>query len=67
MSGIYIPGMKMPVCCGACPIIDDETLECRVGGSRDRNAYDGRYGDCPLVDMGDVLEEMKRRLIAHED
>lgn len=60
MADVLIKGMEMPTCCGKCPLIDYETLECRCGGIRDKNCYCGIYDGCPLVPVppnGELIEK----------
>lgn len=55
MAGIYIPGMKMPSCCGDCPMCDLNWELCRVTRKEIENVYadDGVAVFCPLVPVPD--------------
>lgn len=52
MTGLYLPGFKMPKCCGDC-IANDDGWECNV---LDRDfdydtMYEKRFDDCPLIEV----------------
>ena len=75
MSGIYIPGMKMPKCCYDCELIDIVTscphydlpseAYCQIDYIRKR-----RDKDCPLVSVPDHgrlvdADRLKRNIYAN--
>ena len=62
MSGIYIPGIKMPENCGSCPLFDgvythmedDDMYFCNLGVSLNYWQYAGKEEKyCPLVSVPD--------------
>lgn len=61
MSGIYIPGMKMPTACYDCPLCYDLIccLLIRISDSDTFNPWSGRLPNCPLIpvpDHGDLID-----------
>lgn len=48
MSGIYIPGMEMPIRCGGCPCADLEYYDCNLMPGT-RIEFEKRLPNCPLI------------------
>lgn len=58
MSGIYIPGVKMPECCAECFCMEEEDLFCRitkrsVGGEPGLYPWNPLPDNCPLIPVPD--------------
>ena len=44
---VIVKGMKMPLCCGDCPLCYDN-MECEFVGDL-HNIWEGRHVNCPLI------------------
>ena len=51
MSGIYIPGMEMPIRCGLCFAWDEEYSTCNL--TLDHRTRLEKVDDCPLIPVPD--------------
>ena len=69
MSGIYIPKMRMPSCCGECRFLDDFGDYPRCIITDEQRGYTFRIRElrmphCPLIpvpDHGDLIDREKMR------